>query len=167
MAAFSASPYLSLGEHPAAYQLGGEKALNPLVPGQMIIAHGTYEDKTETGPAAFLVLRGTGKHTYLLAPLGSLDPYWGDHLAKYPQVKARMMREVSETVPKDLELLRRWRVVSEPGKVPKKDDYTALGKHVADGVVQAWKFLSELVVSDISQPQAGNESSEAVIIGLP
>ena len=105
MAAVHAVPYVSVIEHPSAYQLGGDRARNPLTPGQMIIAHGLFDDGSATDETVFLVLRGLGNYTYVLAPLGSLDPYWGDHLAKHPQVKAKVMRTLMDVVPGDMELI--------------------------------------------------------------
>ena len=103
------------------------------------------------------MLRGTGNLTYLLAPLGSPDPYWGDHLARQPQVKAKIMRVASDLVPADMELLRRWRVVSEPGQAPNPEDYGSLPQHITETILPKWRFLHELVVAEKPQPQAGND----------
>ena len=58
MAAVVAYPYVSVMEHTDAFQLSGEKARNALVPGQVIIGHGTFDDRTQTGASIFLELRG-------------------------------------------------------------------------------------------------------------
>ena len=97
-----------------------------------IIAHGTFDDGQETGPAGFVVLRNVGKHagmqTYLLAPIGCTDPYWGDHLSKTPQVRACVMRSLKDPVPTGAELLRQWRVVADAGMEPNRDDFSSFGK---------------------------------------
>ena len=93
------SSYVSVMEHGAAVQLTGNRALCPLTPGQTVVGHGTYDDRAETGASIFLVLRDLGHHTYVMAPMGSLDPYWGDRLSKRPQVKAQLMWSPSDAVP--------------------------------------------------------------------
>ena len=157
MAVVHISPYISVVGHPAAFQLAGERARSPLVAGQMIIAHGLFDDSTETGAAVFLVLRGLGNFTYVLAPLGTEDPYWGDHLAKQPQVKARVMRAMSDVVPGDMELIQRWHLMSDPGEEPCMKDYDAFPKSMVESILPRWRFLNELVVSEKPQPQAGND----------
>ena len=156
--AFSTTQYVACAEMDSSFQLSGDRALNPLVPGQTIIAHGTFDDGQETGPAGFVVLRNVGKHagmqTYLLAPIGCTDPYWGDHLSKTPQVRACVMRSLKDPVPTGAELLRRWRVVADAGKEPNRDDFSSFGKTVADAVKKKWGFLNELVVADGHVPQA-------------
>ena len=46
MAAAPSAPYVSVMEHSEAYQIGGDKPRNPLIPGQMIVGHGTFDDLT-------------------------------------------------------------------------------------------------------------------------
>ena len=151
--AYSSTQFVSCAALDSAFQLGGDRGLNPMNPGQTIIGHGTFDDGTETGPAAFVVLRNVGKQMYLLAPLGSQDPYWADHLSKTPQVRARIMRSEKCTVPSGMELIRRWRVLAEAGCEPKRDDFTFLGRSAADGIGKKWAFLNELVVADNATPQ--------------
>ena len=86
-----------------------------------------------------------------------MDPYWGDHLAKHPQVKAKIMRTLSDVVPGDMELIQRWRLMSDPGQEPRKEDYEASPQSMVESILPRWKFLNELVVSEKPQPQAGND----------
>ena len=123
----------------------------------MIVAHGIFDDGSATEEGVFLVLRGLGNAAYVLAPLGSLDPYWGDHLAKHPQVKAKIMKTATDTVPGDFELLQRWQVISEAGQEPVKSDYDRFPQTMLDSIIPRWRFLNELVVSEKPQPQAGND----------
>ena len=67
------------------------------------------------------------------------------------------MRAPIDPIPADMELLQRWRVVSEPGQPPKKEDYGDLPQHLAEAILRKWEFLNELVVSEKPQPQAGND----------
>ena len=78
---------------------------------------------------------------------------WGDHLAKRPQIKAKILQTPKESVPPDMELIRRWRVLAEPGAAMKKEDFSLLGKAGAEQAMKTWQFLQDLVVSDKDQPQ--------------
>ena len=73
--------FVSVAELDTAYTLSGAKAGSPLTAGATILGHGTFDGGEETGPALFVVLRTLSRGTYLLAPLGAVDGYWGDHLA--------------------------------------------------------------------------------------
>ena len=73
--------YVSVAELSTAFTLSGPQALDPLAAGSTILAHGTFGGGEETGPALFVVLRTLSRGTYLLAPIGAVDGYWGDHLA--------------------------------------------------------------------------------------
>ena len=139
---------------PEAVQLKGAGAKSPLFAGQTIVAHGMYDDASETGPGIFLVLRQVGSTEYVMAPLGSTDSHWESHLKSATTVKALLWKDVKDPIPNDRELLRRWQVVAAAGDEPKKLDFMAFGKATADHVVKKWRFLSELVVSDSPPPQA-------------
>ena len=145
--------YVSVAELNTAYTLSGPKAANPMVAGSTILAHGTFDSGEETGPALFVVLRSLSRGTYHLAPLGSVDAYWGDHLAKTPQVKGKILQSAKEKVVADIELIRRWRVLAQPGSEPKKEDLSLLGKGDAEKALKTWRFLQEVVVSDKDLPQ--------------
>jgi hypothetical protein len=148
-----AMAYVSVAELNTAYTLSGPKAANPMVAGSTILAHGTFDSGEETGPALFVVLRTLSRGTYLLAPLGAVDEYWGNHLAKSPQIKAKILQTPKESVPPDMELIRRWRVLAEPGAATKKEDFALLGKGGAEQALKTWRFLQDLVVSDKEVPQ--------------
>ena len=151
------SPYVSLIPHAEAEQLKGDKARAPLKAGQMIIAHGTFEDGTETGAGIFLILRQCSAKEYKMAPFGSVDPYWEGYLAGSAHVTVMLMRQTGDAIPADKELLRRWRIVSEAGEAPKKNDYAGFPKTILDGMSKKWKFLNELVVSERPPPEVGND----------
>ena len=119
-----------------------------------ILAFGTYADLSEAGPAAFTVLRHAERGVYKMAPLGSSDAYWADHLGKLPQVKARILRTGKEKVEDDVELVRRWRVIGRPGEQLDKKDLDFLGIKPAEKALKTWRFLQEEVVSDMP-PQDG------------
>ena len=150
-------PFACLVPQEGSEQLKGAQALKPLTAGQMIIAHGTYEDGSETGPGVFLILRQTGAKEYVLSPLGSSDEYWEAYLSTAPTVKAQLWRNAKDAIPSDIELLRRWRVVSGAGEVPKKSDYVGFSKPIVEGLIRKWDFLNALVVSEKPAPQAGND----------
>ena len=158
------SAFACLVEHPEGVRLKGAAAQTPLRAGQMVIGHGTYEDGSETGPGAFLVLRQLGAKEYLLAPFGTSDGDWSSYLSDKTTVKAVLLRTAKDAVPKDKELLRRWRVVSESGEVPKRADYEIFGKKIADGVEQKWNFLNELVVSEKPPPEAATDPHFSVSV---
>ena len=134
MASSADASFSCLFEHDVAVRLTGASAKQPITPGQMIIAHGMHEDGTETGPGIFLVLRHVSPSQYVLAPMGSADGYWESYLTQLPTVKARLQRSSSERVPIGLELLGRWRIVSEDGEVPRKKDYGGFEKPIVDGI---------------------------------
>ena len=138
-------------------QLKGALALKPLSAGQMLIGNGTYSDGSSTGLGIFLVLRQASAKTYVLAPFGSEDGDWSKWLAEKSHVKAVLLRSVKDSVPKEDELLRRWRIVSEKGVTPQKSDYGSFGKTIADGILKKWKFLNELVVSEKPPPEAATD----------
>ena len=120
----------------------------------MIIAHGTYEDGSETGPGVFLILRQTGAKEYVMSPLGSSDEYWEAYLSTAPTVKALLWRD-QRYIPSDKELLRRWSVVSGVGEAPKKSDYVGFSKPIVEGLIKTWEFLNELVVSEKTSSPGG------------
>ena len=153
MAAFAC-----LMEQPNGVRLKGAAAQAPLAAGQMVIGHGTFTDGSETGSGAFLVLRQLGAKEYLLAPFGTADSDWSSYLSEKSTVKAVLLRSAKDAIPDDKELIRRWRIVSENGEVPKRADYECFGKKIADGVVPKWIFLNELVVSEKPPPQAATVS---------
>ena len=104
---------------PEAVQLKGAGAKSPLFAGQTIVAHGMYDDASETGPGIFLVLRQVGSIEYVMAPLGSTDSHWESHLKSATTVKALLWKDVKDPIPNDRELLRRWQVVAAAGDEPK------------------------------------------------
>ena len=83
--AVSSSPYLSLAELDSAIQLHGVRAADPWTGGDVLIAHGTFDDGDETGPRAFVVIRSLAHHVYLLAPVGCTNEYWQHHLGENPR----------------------------------------------------------------------------------
>ena len=151
MSAF-AEQYVSVAKMCAAYTLAGEKALNPLKAGETIIGRGTFDDGAETGPGVFVVVRSKPNYTYVLAPLGSEDEYWSDHLRQNPTVDARILRG-KEVPGADMELLRRWIVISPPGVAPPRSSLTMLGKKGTDEALRQWKFLADNVVAENDTPQ--------------
>ena len=160
MAALSSSPFVCVAKVEGALQLSGEKSSQPLKSGQTIAAHGTFDDLTETGLGVFVVLKCSSRHhTYDLAPVGCVDPYWSEHLKGKPSVTAKVKARAGEKVdsgPNGVELLTRWKIVAEPGDEPTVADLEALGKVGAEEAIKKWHFLAEYVVSD---QQAGNEPS--------
>ena len=149
--------FSSLFEHEVAVRLTGASAKSPIKAGQMIIAHGMHEDGTETGAGIFLVLRHVSPGQYLLAPMGSADGYWESHLSQLPMVKARLQRSSSEKVPTGMELLGRWRVVSEGDEAPRKKDYGGFEKPIIEGLSKKWLSWKDLV--DKEPAQVGNDIS--------
>ena len=127
--------------------------MNPMVAGETICARGAFDDVEETGKAYFVVLRCLSRGVYLVAPLGFVDAYWGDHLSKTPQVKMKVLQTVSEKVPPEMELFRRWRVLSAPGTEPKKEEFRGLSKADTERALKIRRFLQDLMVSDLNQPQ--------------
>ena len=81
---FATSQYVSVHGMDCAFKLAGEKALNLLKAGHVILAHGTFEDGGETGPAVFGVTRNSEKGVLMVAPLGSVDEYWGRTFVSTP-----------------------------------------------------------------------------------
>ena len=157
MATSAEATFSCLFERDVAVRLTGASAKLPIKAGQMIIAHGMHEDGTETGAGIFLVLRHVTPSQYLLAPMGSADAYWESHLTQLPTVKARLQRSSGETVPTGMELLGRWRVVSEEGEVPRKKDYGGFSKPMIEGLAKKWHSLKELVAKEPAQ--VGNDIS--------
>ena len=96
-----------------------------------------------------MVLRPlAASHVYSLAPVGCTDDYWAGHLEKNPQVAAKVLMKPSEKVPGSMELLRRWKVLSEPGEETEKSDLAFLGKTGVEYAVKTLAFVRENVVSD-------------------
>ena len=151
--AFTASQYVAVAPVDNAFRLTGERALNPLNAGDTIVGHGTFEDGTETGPAVFLVLRSSAKHTYTMAPLGCQDEYWGSHLSQSPQVSARILRNVKDPVPADNELIRRWKLIGTSRNEPEWTDVTFLGKVGVTAAQKSWVFLQDFLVAEGQPPQ--------------
>ena len=120
MSALGSSAFACLVPQAEAVQLKGAGAKQPLVAGQTIVAHGTYDDSSETGPGVFLVLRQTGDIEYLLSPLGTTDAHWESWLQKSSTVKALLWRDARDAIPTEKEHLRRWRVVTAAGEEPNK-----------------------------------------------
>ena len=155
----SSASFVCVAAQDGAERLAGAAAKQPLLAGQTIIAHGTHEDGTETGAGIFLVLRQVNARMYMLAPLGTSDEYWDSYLSQMPTVKAVIRRNASDTMPVATELLRRWRIVTEAGEVPKSKDYRGFKKPILDRLSEKWYFLNELVVSEKPPPQAGDDIS--------
>ena len=145
---FATSQYVSVHGMDCAFKLAGEKALNPLKAGRVTLAHGTFEDGGETGPAVFGVTRNSKKGVLMVAPLGSVDEYWGSHLCKHPQLRARILRTGKERPEGDSELLRFWRVLCQPGEELDPNDLSCLGEKGVEAAVKSWKFLQDVVVSE-------------------
>ena len=135
-------------------RLTGGRARQPLLAGQTIVAHGTHEDGSATGPGIFLVLRQSSARDYLMAPLGSSDGYWQSYLAELPTVKAMLWRDSQEAMQEGKELLVCWRVASDVGEVPNAKDYGEFKKPLVKDLAKKWHFLNELVVSEKPPPQA-------------
>ena len=157
MATSAEATFSCLFEHDVAVRLSGAAGKQPITPGQMIIAHGMHEDGTETGAGIFLVLRLVSPSQYVLAPMGSADEYWDSYLTQLPTVKARLQRSSSERVPTGMELLGRWRIMSEEGEVPRKKDYGGFGKPLLENLSKKWHSLKDLVVKEPAQ--VGNDIS--------
>ena len=155
MASLSSMPFVSLAKYDGSLVLSGDKAARPLVAGQTIVAHGLFDDGTETGPAVFVVLRLSGKHhTYDFAPLGCTDRYWSKHLGDSPSISAKLLSRHDEKVSKDVDQITRWQVLAEPGEQPLTSALTLLGKAGAEKALKKWAFLADYVRSD---KQAGND----------
>ena len=151
--AFSASQYVAVAPVDNAFRLTGERALNPVCAGDTIVGHGAFEDGTETGPAVLLVLRSTAKHTFSMAPLACQDEYWSSHLSKFPQISARILRNLKDPVPADNELIRRWKLIGTAGSEPEWSDVTFLGKAGVTAAQKTWGFLQDFLVAEGEQPQ--------------
>ena len=93
----------------------------------------------------------------VMSPPASSDEYWEAYLSTAPTVKALLWRSAKDAIPSDKELLRRWRVASGAGEVPKKSDYVGFSKSIVESLIRKWEFLNELVVSEKPAPQAGND----------
>ena len=113
------------------------------------MAHGVFDDYTETDSAIFVVLRSIAKaHIHGFAPLGCVDRYWAGHLKRNPSCTGKIMTRWGEKVPSNMELLTRWRVLAEPGVEPATADLQSLGKDGAEDAVKQWEFLRDYVVAD-------------------
>lgn len=157
MAALSSTPFVSLAKLPDALQLTGEKASRPLSAGQTVAVHGYFDDGSHTGLAVMVVLRASGKHHHFeMAPIGCIDPYWGAHLQRSPSVSAKLISRPGEKAIGEIELITRWRVLSEAGSEPLGSDLQFLGKVGAVEAAKRWNFLSDYVVSE---KEAGNDTS--------
>ena len=155
MAAFSSTPFVSLAKCEGTLQLSGAKAAYPLTGGQTIAAYGLFDDGTATDVGVFVVLRCSGKnHCYDLSPLGSIDPYWGEHLGSAPSVAAKLLSRLGEKPTDGVEQLTRWRIIAEAGTPPDAAELEMLGKTGAENALKKWHFLADYVVSDV---KAGND----------
>ena len=134
--------------------LRGAATQRPLQAGQMIVGCGTWSDGSSTDLGIFMVLRQINAKSYMLAPFGTKDADWAKWLADKSHVKAVLWRHAKDPIPENEELLRRWRIVSEKGEEPQKNDYVVFGKKVAEGIAKKWEFLNELVVSEKPPPEA-------------
>ena len=149
MVSLGSSPFVSVVKHASALQLDGERASHPLKAGQTIAAYGKFDDSTDTDLGFFVVLRCSSKHhVYELSPIGSVDPYWGEHLKGKPSITAKVMSRAGEKVSETTELLTRWRVLAEPHVQPPAASLEPLGKQGAEGALKAWSFLSDYVVTE-------------------
>ena len=149
MASFSSMPYVSVAKIDGTLQLTGAKAANPLAAGQTVAAYGCFDDGSETDLGIFKILRCSGKsHTYDMAPLGCVDPYWGEHLRSAPSVTAKLMTRPGEKTVEGVELLTRWRIISEAGTPPEAGELTVLGKGGAEDATKKWHFLADYVVTE-------------------
>ena len=151
--AIASSPFLSVAALDNAIQLHGDRAVNPWTGGDVIVAHGTFDDGTESGLGAFVVIRRVAPSVYILAPVGCADPDWQEHLQEKPQIKGRVLRCVKEKIPEEMDLIRRWRKVGSTRSPPSRTDLVFLGEEKADAALQQYKFLVDLVVSDNQAPQ--------------
>ena len=151
--AVSSSPFLSVAELDHAIQLHGERAANPWTGGDVIVAHGTFDDGAETGPGAFVVIRRLAPAVYVLAPVGCADDDWQEHLQDKPQIKGRVLRSVKDKIPEEMDLIRRWRKVGSSKSPPSRADLDFLGEEKVEAAMQQYKFLVDLVVSDDQAPQ--------------
>ena len=156
--AVSSSPFLSVAEMENAIQLHGDRAANPWKGGDVLVAHGTYDDGEETGPGAFVVIRRLAPALYLLAPVGCTYENWQHHLKDKPQIKARVLRSVKEKIPESMDLVRRWRVVGNSQTPPSREDLLFVGEKDADAALRQYGFLMDLVVTDDQAPQDGQSS---------
>ena len=68
------------------------------------------------------------------------------------------MKNAKETCPAKLELLRRWRVIGEPGGPAPSDELSFLGRKRQEAAISQWKFLTEYVVADQEVPQEAARS---------
>ena len=155
MASFSSTPFVSLAKCEGTLQLSGSKAAHPLTGGQTIAAYGLFDDGSPTDVGVFVVLRCSGKnHVYDFAPLGCIDPYWGEHLGKEPSVSAKLVQRLGDKASGDMEQITPWRILAEAGTPPEAADLEILGKTGADTALKKWHFLADYVVSDV---KAGND----------
>ena len=127
---------------------------------------GTHSNGFSTGLGVFRVLRQVSARTYALAPFGSKNAGWAEWLSGKLAVKAVLMRGAKEIIPKEDELLRRWRIVSEKGEKPQMKDYMAYGKKVTEAIEEKWKFLNELVVSEKPPFQAATNQLSVILKGV-
>ena len=130
----------------------------------MIIGCGSWSDNSPTDYGIFLVLRKLGAKSYLMAPFGTKDPEWSKWFSDKQYVKVVLWRKESDPVPEDEELLRHWRIISEKGEVPHKDDYEEFGKKIVDGIQKKWEILNELVVSEKPPPKAATDPHFSVSV---
>ena len=152
------SPFLSIAELDSAITLHGARSVDPWKGGDVLVAHGTFDDGDETGPGVFVVIRSLAPHVYLLTPAGSADQYWQHYLGGKPQVKARILKHWKDKVPEDMELTRRWRVVGSKDSPPSRIDLTFLGEEEADKAIRQYGFLVDVVVADDQPTQDGQSS---------
>ena len=74
--------------------------------------------------------------------------------------KAEGIPDRKETVPPEMEFLRRWRVLAEPGEEPRKDDFAGLKKEEVEQALKTWRFLQDLVLADKDRIQDGQRSPD-------
>ena len=155
-----AMEFVSVAALPDAFTLAGAKAGVPFEAGSVILGRGTFEADEETKDGWFVVLRADGKGYYSMAPLGSTDEYWGSHLERQPQVRAKLLQHAKEKLPGDgSELLRRWRVLAGAGEDPDKEDFAGLSKSGVEKAFKRLRFCRENVVSDV--PRSKDRESHA------
>ena len=150
--ASSSAQFVSITPMGSAFTLSGAKAVNPLDAGDTICAHGTFEGGEETGAAFFTIVRKKEKSRYVIAPLGSVDLYWGDHLSKQLQVDAKLMQAVNEKPRNGEELLRRWRVIGTSTTEVDPKEFSVIGKKGMETALRTLTFLQENVVADKRPP---------------
>ena len=155
--AFTSTQYVSLAAGVGAFQLEGTKDNEPFLAGSVLVAHGRFDDSSETGAGAFAVVRGPDKGNYVLAPLGCTDEYWGAHLKSCPQVCARLMKNWKEKPEKDMETLTRWRVVCLPGNELDPDELSFLGKAASSQAMKTWEFVRDNVVAEVRPQKDGKD----------